>query len=156
MDPSAPALGGTVTAEDALARLQAVDPLPDIVAVEGPGGKFLGILRIRDLVSAPGTALLQTIARAFSAALVDVQPLTAAMDHEGWKDAVVLPVVDGSGRFVGVLHRRALDAGLHEPAAPLPAGLQFSAHLMQVFRHCVVGVAVMVAGASSREGPGGR
>ena len=156
MDPSAPALSGTLNAADALARLQAISPLPDMVAVEGAGGFFLGILYIRDLVAANGTAALQTIAKTSYTPLVDVQPLSAAVDHEAWSDTVVLPVVDGSGRFVGVFHRRALDAGAQEATAPLPPGLQFSGHLVQVFRHCVVGVAVMVANAIDTEKTGQR
>ncbi len=156
MDPSAPALNGTMSAADALARLQAIDPLPDMVAVEGPGGVFVGILYIRDLVAAGGTAALQTIAKTSYPPLVDVQPLTAAVDHEAWSEAITLPVIDGSKRFVGVLHRRALDAGAHDTQMPLPPGLQFSGHLVQVFRHCVLGVAVMVAGAMDTHEPGQR
>ncbi len=156
MDPSAPALSGTINAADALARLQAMDPLPDMVAVEGIGGAFLGILYIRDLVAADGPAALQTIAKTSYTPLVDVQPLTAAIDHEAWRETVVLPVLDGSGHFVGMLHRRALDASAEDTATPLPPGLQFSGHLVQVFRHCVLGVAVMVAGAIDTQEPGKR
>ncbi|MEQ9447760.1 MAG: hypothetical protein RLN70_02515 [Rhodospirillaceae bacterium] len=154
MDPTAPSLDGAMTTADAMKRLEAVKPLPDIIAVEGRGGQFQGVVWIRDLVAASDMALLQTIADTSHTPLVDVQSLTTAMNHEGWQDTVILPVVDGGGEFVGMIRRRALDSGPQETVVEGPPGLQFFAYLAQVFRHCVVGIAAMIAG--SFEQPGSR
>ncbi len=147
MDPTAPALDESMTSSAALARLETMDPVPDTVAVENASGKFIGLLSVRDLVAAPNSSVLRNIVNSSHLPLVDVQPLTTAIDLPAWREMVALPVVDGANRFVGMLHRRALDTGADDNTEPLPVGLQFSGFLLQVFQHCAISVAVMIADA---------
>jgi Mg/Co/Ni transporter MgtE len=82
--------------------------------VIGPRRQLVGAIPFGRLMTAPGPARVETLLRGGPSPLRANVVIGAAIDHGGWRDHDVIPVVDGQTRLVGVLSHASLRRALAE------------------------------------------
>lgn len=104
MEPRVLALPRDLGVKDAIQRLEReAQALRGYVYVVDRGGALVGVVAVRELMSAEASAQLGSIMRAAEAT---VSPFTAVSDlltHPGWQDYHALPVVDENRALLGAV-----------------------------------------------------
>jgi magnesium transporter len=119
VDPDVIALAPTMRVHDALARLRSAEqPRVDEVHVTAADRSLVGVVDLHTLLRANETSTLGPIARKPVGVVAAAMPLASAATHRGWEYAVVLPVVERGGRFIGVLRRAVLLRALARSRTP--------------------------------------
>ncbi len=117
VDPDVIAAAPECSAGEALARVRGGGEAEvEQVYVVDPEQRLLGVVELPVLVRSAETAALASVMRTPLGALSASAPLASAAEHEGWERAAVLPVVERSGRLLGVLRRPTLRRALAQTA----------------------------------------
>lgn len=119
MDPRVASFRADMNAGVALERMRGFKKnraLRDLFLVDDEGG-LTGRVEIQDLATAPADERLQRIARPIVAAVLDAAPREEVVEKFEQYRVPALPVVNVSGRLIGVIHQGALVAALHEEAS---------------------------------------
>jgi magnesium transporter len=108
-DPSVLAFATDVAVADAVAEVRrAGQQLHHHLFVVDRAQVLVGVVSLRELLAAPETVTIGSIARREIAKLNATADLQAILAHPSWTDLHTLPVVDEKGRFVGVLRHATL------------------------------------------------
>jgi len=109
LDPDVLALSAELSAEQALAQVRAQPERAryNLYVTDGEQ-RLVGALNLRELLLAPQDAKLRSVMQPATHRLpahADRQRIAA---HPGWRDVHALPVVDGSGAYLGAIRYRTL------------------------------------------------
>lgn len=122
-DPETIAMAPSVSAADALARVRRENDLEaGEIYVVGEDQVLLGLVDLQVLLRAPEATTLAAMMRPPAASLSAVMPLSGAVEHPGWKQASMLPVVERGKRLVGVLRAEKLAQALQNGVRRAEAG----------------------------------
>lgn len=116
MDPRVASFRGDMTVGAALERLRGFKKnraLRELFLVEEEG-RLSGRVEIQDIATSAPDERLQRIARPIAAAVLDAAPREEVVEKFEQYRLPALPVVNVSGRLVGVIHQSALVAALQE------------------------------------------
>jgi magnesium transporter len=119
MDPRVASFRADMSAGAALERMRGFKKnraLRDLFLVDDES-RLSGRVEIQDIATAPADERLQRIARPIVAAVLDVAPKQEVVEKFEQYRVPALPVVNLSGRLVGVIHQGALVAALQEEAS---------------------------------------
>jgi magnesium transporter len=119
MDPRVSSFRIELTAAGALERLKGFKKnraLRELFLVDDEG-RLAGRVDIQDLATAAPDERLQRLARPVAAAVLDAAPREEVVEKIEQFGVPALPVVNISGRLVGVIHPSALVAALQEEAS---------------------------------------
>lgn len=119
MDPRVSTFRAEMTAAEALQRLKGFKKnraLRELFLVDDDS-RLVGRVDIQDIAIAPPDERLQRIARPVAAAVLDAAPRQEVVEKIEQFGVPALPVVNISGRLVGVIHQSALVAALQEEAS---------------------------------------
>lgn len=118
MDPRVVTLRSEFTAHEALTRLRALRRrnIHEIFLVDN-AGHLEGRVQIQDLAMAEPDLTLLRLRRKISAVVTDVAPREEVVELLERGDITDLPVVDFSGRMVGVIRQSALVSAVQEEAS---------------------------------------
>jgi magnesium transporter len=119
MDPRVSSFRAELTAAAALERLKGFRKnrsLRELFLVDEEG-RLAGRVDIQDLATAAPDERLQRIARPVAAAVLDAAPREEVVEKIEQFGVPALPVVNISGRLIGVIHQSALVAALQEEAS---------------------------------------
>jgi magnesium transporter len=119
MDPRVASFRADMTAGAALERMRGFKKnraLRDLFLIDDEG-RLTGRVEIQDIATAPADERLQRIARPIVAAVLDAAPKEEVVEKFEQYRVPALPVVNVSGRLVGVIHQSALVAALQEEAS---------------------------------------
>ncbi|MFZ2541652.1 MAG: CBS domain-containing protein [Gallionella sp.] len=122
MDPRALALPADMTAGESLERVRRADEaLTADPFVIDRNQRLLGYVELADLLRADATTLLTRLVRPSPHRLPAQALLAGLRDHQGWREASTLSVVERGDRLVGVLTHAALQRALSlEQSTPTP------------------------------------
>ncbi len=108
-DPSVLTLPEDLSVADALKLLrQAPERVFSYLYVLDRGDRLVGVLDLGELMSSSGPATLNAIMRRGPVAVRGHTDLHTVAADPAWLEFDALPVVDGSGSFLGVIRHRAL------------------------------------------------
>jgi magnesium transporter len=118
MDPRAPAFRRGLTVAEAEARLRAqkLRSLRELYLVD-EGGRLEGRVELQDLVVADPGQALDALARPLLAAVQDLAPREEVVEKLEKYQLTSLPVLDVSGRLLGVIHHEGLVSALAQEAS---------------------------------------
>ncbi len=118
MDPRVVVLRAELTAQEALTRLRALKrrDVHEFFLV-GDEGKLEGRVQIQELALAEPSALLSSMRHTVAAVVSDIAPREDVVELLERSDITDLPVVDFSGRLVGVIRQSALVSAVQEEAS---------------------------------------
>jgi magnesium transporter len=118
MDPRIVTLRSEFTVHEALTRLRTLKrrEVHEIFLVDN-AGHLEGRARIQDLAMAEPTLPLERLRRKISAVVSDIAPREEVVELLERNDITDLPVVDFSGRLVGVIRQSALVSAVQEEAS---------------------------------------
>jgi magnesium transporter len=119
MDPRVASFRADMTVAAALERMRGFKKsraLRDLFLVDEEG-KLSGRVEIQDIAMSLPEVRLQRIARPIVAAVMDVAPRQEVVEKFEQNRLPALPVVNLSGRLVGVIHQSALVTALQEEAS---------------------------------------
>jgi magnesium transporter len=123
MDPRVLAAPGDMTVGEAFARIrQSPRHVLYYLYVVDRTGRLVGVLNLRELMLAPGETTLAAVMRPATARLTALDGVGAVVVHPGWRALHALPVVDGSGRFVGAIRYETIRRLEARPERGTPAG----------------------------------
>ena len=118
MDPRVAQFQGDMTAHDALTRLRALrQGAQRILFLVDEEAKLNGMVEMQDLALADPDRSLQSFSRPLTAAVQDIAPREEVAEKLEQFKLSVLPVIDFSGRLVGVIRQAGLVAALQEEAS---------------------------------------
>lgn len=104
MDPDVLALPETFTASESLARVKETpENVHHEVYVVDAAQKLAGVLTLRELLLAPGTARLADLMVRSPVRLDAGDDRSRIVGHPGWREAGALPVVDDAGAYLGAV-----------------------------------------------------
>lgn len=131
LDPRAPGVPESLTAAEALRRvLREPDGVLYYVYVLDDAQRLAGVINLRELMRAPDDSRVEAFMVRNPDRLQADDPLERIARHAAWRRVHALPVVDGSGRFLGVLRYsvfRAIEAELGQAVSGPDAGRSASA-----------------------------
>ncbi len=119
MDPRVASFRADMTAGAALERMRGFKKkraLRDLFLIDDEG-RLTGRVEIQDIATAPADERLQRIARPVVTAVLDAAPKEEIVEKFEQHRVPALPVVNVSGRLVGVIHQSALVDALQEEAS---------------------------------------
>jgi len=119
MDPRVASFRISMSVGEALERMRSFKKsraLRDLFVVDDDG-KLSGRVEIQDVAISAADERLQRLARPVAAAVLDVAPRQEVVEKFEQHRLPALPVVNLSGRLVGVIHQSALVAALQEEAS---------------------------------------
>jgi magnesium transporter len=119
MDPRVTSFRGEMTAADAFERMRSFKKnrgIRELFLVDDEG-ILSGRLEIQDLALAPSDQLLRQLARPVTAAVLDAAPKEEVVEKIEQQRVPAIPVVNVSGRLVGVIHQAALLTAVQEDAS---------------------------------------
>ena len=119
MDPRVASFRISMSVGEALERMRSFKKsraLRDLFVVDDDG-KLSGRVEIQDVAISAAAERLQRLARPVAAAVLDVAPRQEVVEKFEQHRLPALPVVNLSGRLVGVIHQSALVAALQEEAS---------------------------------------
>jgi magnesium transporter len=109
MEAEALALPGDIRVGEARARLRhAPHSLLSYLYVVDREQRLIGVLTLRELMLAPPKTMLSSAMRSHVLRLLAQADYASILAHPGWRDFHVLPVVDDSGVFVGVIRHEKI------------------------------------------------
>lgn len=121
VDPQIIAIGAEVGASDALARVRDGDETQiDRIHVVDHMQRLVGLVDLHELLRAPQTSSLATLMHKPGVVLSALASIIGAAAQRGWEDSSSLPVVEGSGRLIGVLTKSMLARALVRRRKPAP------------------------------------
>lgn len=155
LDPRVLALPGSLTAGEAARRIRrSADDLLYYLYVVDDDHRLIGVLDVRELLTARPDAALSSVMRATVARLRASADRDAILAHPAWRSVHALPVVDDAGVLLGAIRyqtlrrleeQRADDQPARDTAATVRA-------LGELYRVGVAGILDgLVATASGRE-----
>ena len=149
MNPRAFTLPTDIAAEEALRRVRtSPEHATYYLYVVERDYSLVGVLNLRELMSAPADARIEAIMRRDLIRLQATASLEAVLAHPGWLEFHTLPVVDENGLFAGALRHKTLrqlaSQGLGR-TRPAQAG----AALGELYR---IGLAGLIKGAAETLG----
>jgi len=118
MDPELNALRADFTVQEALQRLGQFRRrgLRELFVVDA-SGKLDGRVEMQDLALAAPAEQLRTITRPLRAAVQALAPRDEVVDALQRHPITELPVIDPSGRFMGVIHQEALVSAIEQESS---------------------------------------
>ncbi|MDP1718491.1 MAG: CBS domain-containing protein, partial [Burkholderiales bacterium] len=118
MDPRVVTLRSEFTVHEALTRLRTLKrrDVHEIFLVDN-AGHLEGRVQIQDLAMAEPDLMLQRLRRKITGVVTDVAPREEVVELLERSDITDLPVVDFSGRLVGVIRQSALVSAVQEEAS---------------------------------------
>ena len=118
MDPRVVVLRSELTAQEALTRLRALKrrDVQEFFLVDDDG-RLEGRVQIQELALAEPGALLHAMRHRIAAVVNDIAPREEVVELLERSDITNLPVVDFSGRLVGVIRQSALVSAVQEEAS---------------------------------------
>ncbi len=118
MDPRVVTLRSEFTVHEALTRLRTLKrrDVHEIFLVDN-AGYLEGRVQIQDLAMAEPDLMLQRLRRKITGVVTDVAPREEVVELLERSDITDLPVVDFSGRLVGVIRQSALVSAVQEEAS---------------------------------------
>ncbi len=118
MDPRVVVLRAELTAQEALTRLRSLKrrDVHEFFLIDDEG-RLEGRVRIQELALAEPGALLATMRHQIPAVVNDIAPREEVVELLERSDITDLPVVDFSGRLVGVIRQSALVSAMQEEAS---------------------------------------
>lgn len=119
MDPRVASFRADMTAGAALERMRGFKKnraLRDLFLIDDEG-RLTGRVEIQDIATAPADERLQRIARPVVTGVLDAAPKEEIVEKFEQHRVPALPVVNVSGRLVGVIHQSALVDALQEEAS---------------------------------------
>lgn len=123
LDPSAFTAVPDATVGETLERLRATaGRLRSYVFVVARDGRLSGVADLSTMIAAPPERTMAAVARPDAARLRAGAGRAEILAHPSWSDLRALPVVDETGRFLGVLRYRALRALTGDSAVSLDVG----------------------------------
>jgi len=147
MEPRALALSSDLRVSEARTRVRrALHSLLYYVYVVDREQRLIGVLNLRELMLAAPKTMLSSAMRPHVVRLSVREDLTSILTHPGWRDFHVLPVVDDSGTFVGVIRHGTLPR--LEDAAGKPASQAIST-MLSLGELCWIGLTGVLAGVAT-------
>ena len=147
MEPRALALPGDIRVSEARTRVRrALRSFFHYVYVVDRGQRLIGVLNLRELMLASSKTLLSSAMRPHVLRLPAHADLTSILAHPGWREFHVLPVVDDSGTFIGVIRYETLRR-LEDTARP-PASQALST-MLSLGELCWIALSGMLAGVAA-------
>ncbi|HSE87195.1 MAG TPA: CBS domain-containing protein [Candidatus Binatia bacterium] len=147
MEPEALALPGDIRIGEARARVRhAPHSLLSYLYVVDREQRLIGVLTLRELMLASPKTMLSSVMRSPVLRLPAHADFAAMAAHPGWRDFHVLPVVDESGAFVGVIRYEKL-RGLEDTASN-PASQAIST-MLSLGELYWIGLTGMLAGVAA-------
>lgn len=126
LDPDVVTAPRDLTVADAQQRLRRADlRAHSYLFVENADGVLAGVIGLGELLNAAADARLGAIARREVETIKATAGRDAILTHPAWRDLHTPPVVDASGRLLGVMRRAALQTLAAETSRP--AGAPFAA-----------------------------
>jgi magnesium transporter len=121
-DPDIVVLPPEVSVGEALARVRSGDEelVEQVFAVDREQ-RLVGLVDLHELLRVPEATAVASVMRKPSAVLTAIATLTGASGQRGWQQSAALPVVDRSGRLIGVLRRSTLARALARNRQQAPA-----------------------------------
>ncbi len=118
MDPRVVVLRSELTAQEALTRLRALKrrDVHEFFLIDDDG-RLEGRVQIQQLALAEPAELLGTMRHRIAAVVNDIAPREEVVELLERSDITDLPVVDFSGRLVGVIRQSALVSAMQEEAS---------------------------------------
>lgn len=127
-DPTVLALPVDVSAEEASERVRrSAETVMYYLYVVDRAGVLVGVLSLRELMLADPRDRVETLMRGSPARLRASAGRVEVVEHPGWLEFHALPVVDGQGRFVGVVRYETLRMLAREAEGSPAAGLTSTA-----------------------------
>lgn len=115
MDPRVFAFDAALSARDALNRLRrSRSRVPREIYVTDADGRLAGRVEIQDLALAESTQTLNDLARKIIVAVQSLTPRDEVVETLEQYQVPALPVVDISGRLVGMIHQAGILTALQE------------------------------------------
>jgi Mg/Co/Ni transporter MgtE len=121
-DPDVPRLRPGDTVKDALRLLRAIEQVSHVFLESEDDGKFLGAIRVREILKAEPSMQLQQLHRDTLEPISNLAPISSIGFDERWDDSLSLPVVGRRGNLLGGLSRHGLRRGMHEHHAASQPG----------------------------------
>ncbi len=147
METRALSLPGDVRVSEARTRVRrALHSLLFYVYVVDREQRLIGVLNLRELMLASPKTMLSSAMRPHVLRLPARADLTAIVAHPGWRDFHVLPVVDDSGTFIGVIRYETLRR--LEDTAAQPASEAIST-MLRLGELCWIGLTGMLVGVAA-------
>jgi len=141
------ALPGDLRVSEARVRVRrALHSLLYYVYVVDRDQRLIGVLNLRELMLASPKAMLSSAMRPHVVRLSVRADLTSILTHPGWREFHILPVVDDSGSFVGVIRHETLRR--LEDTAGTPASQAIST-MLSLGELCWIGLTGMLAGVAA-------
>ena len=118
MDPRIVTLRAEFTVQEALTRLRGMKrrDVHEVFLVDH-SGRLDGRVQIQDLAVAEPEAVLASLRGRIGAMVTDTAPREEVVELLDRSDVTVLPVIDFSGRLVGVIRQAALVSAVQEEAS---------------------------------------
>jgi len=136
METSVPVVRNDISLRQAYRFLKKYpNPVSSGVFVLDVQDRLVGILEPVDILRGNGGAEVSSVCRWNPPTLSPFQDISAADEHPGWREYVVLPVVTREGTFLGALRRGVVEAraGMGEAAPRSAAGGTASSALGELF-----------------------
>lgn len=131
VDPRALGVPQDLLVSDALQRLlREPDGVSHYVYVVGEQQQLAGVINLRELMGAPGDALLESVMVRNPERLRAEDSLERIAQHPAWRRLHALPVVDEGGRYLGALRYsafRTIETELGQAASGVDSGKSASA-----------------------------
>ncbi|MGE3509953.1 MAG: CBS domain-containing protein [Vicinamibacterales bacterium] len=122
MDSRVFAASESLRVGETLAALRRVhSQLYDDVFVVDPEHRLVGVVRVRDLLSARRKEPLTTVMSRAVSRLSASAPRVAVLNHPGWRQSHILPVVDAGNVLIGAIAHGTARAIFEEDALRRPA-----------------------------------
>ena len=112
-DPDVVVLSPETSVAEALTRVKSGDEsrVEQVFAVDREQ-RLVGMIDLHELLRAPESTAIASIMHKPTAVLNAAATVSGAANQRGWQQASVLPVIDSSGRVIGVLRRSSLARAL--------------------------------------------
>jgi magnesium transporter len=107
-DPAVLTVSADCTAADAVEAVRRAGRAYYYVFVVDRDQRVVGVVNLRDLVSAAADTPVRTIARTDVVRLPAAARPSAILAHPAWRDLAALPVVDAQDRFLGLLRHETV------------------------------------------------
>ncbi len=115
MDPRIIPFRADMTVQETVARLRSLKQRDlRVLFLVDHESHLSGYVELHDLVLADGSRMLQSLSRPIAAAIPDLAPREEVVEKLEQFKLTVIPVVDFSGRLVGVIRQAGLVAALQE------------------------------------------
>lgn len=108
MIPTGFALHKEMTVKEALQIMKRTkDQIASTIGVVNADGLLEGTVSLHDLALARGSDLIAAVMKTDTPKFFGDLPVESINDHPGWYEYQALPVVDNTGKLIGILHREA-------------------------------------------------